>query len=103
MGNGWIEKSPLAFQIAGGQTTKIDVTSGYRDNLSYRTASEVVLEVEASVEFTLSALLFFGLADVVYEAEDETLARSTRNTTIRSSIISRIVWGMPPTPAPERR
>jgi hypothetical protein len=50
LGGGWIEKSPGSFAIVGGEVIKQAVSSGYRDNLVYRPASEDLLDVEASVE-----------------------------------------------------
>ena len=53
IGNGWVEKNTAAFALAGGQVIKQAVATGYRDNLVYRPATEDVLDVEASLEFTL--------------------------------------------------
>ena len=55
IGNGWIEKSPQAFSLAGGTMAKQAVSSGYRDNVVYRPAAENLLDVEASVELQLTA------------------------------------------------
>jgi len=53
LGDGWIEKQPGAFSLAGGVAVKNAVSSAYRDNLVYRPAVEDLLDVEASVELTL--------------------------------------------------
>ena len=55
IGNGWIEKSPAAFTLLGGEASKQSVGSGYLDNLVFRPSNEDILDVETSVEFTLSA------------------------------------------------
>jgi hypothetical protein len=55
LGNGWIEKTASAFFLSGGRAAKQDVSSGYRDNIVYRPATENLLDVEASVEFRLSS------------------------------------------------
>lgn len=55
LGNGWIEKRPAAFSIAGQGVAKLASGSGYRDSIAYRPASEDVADVEASVELRLLA------------------------------------------------
>ncbi|MDJ0909434.1 MAG: hypothetical protein QNI99_09575 [Woeseiaceae bacterium] len=54
VGNGWIEKSPAAFQIDAGAAEKNAVGTAYRDNIVYRPAAENLLDSEASVEFRLT-------------------------------------------------
>ena len=54
LGNGWIEKNPLAFSLAGGSAEKQAVGLSYVDNIAYRPASEDLLDAEAAVEFQLS-------------------------------------------------
>ena len=56
LGNGWVEKSPQAFDLAGGQASKQATGTGYLDNVVYRPASEDVLDVEASVELQVGTL-----------------------------------------------
>lgn len=56
LGNGWIEKSPGAFSIVGGEAAKQSISSWYRDNIVYRPAGEDVLDTEASMEFRVTAL-----------------------------------------------
>lgn len=56
LGNGWIEKSPGAFSIVGGEAAKQSISSWYRDNIVYRPAGEDVLDTEASLEFRVTAL-----------------------------------------------
>ena len=56
LGNGWIEKVEPAFSLLNGEVVKAVVTTSYRDNMVYRPASEDVLDIETSVELTLSAL-----------------------------------------------
>ncbi len=53
LGIGWIEKQPGAFSLAGQGAVKNTVSTGYRDNIVYRPSEEDVLDVEASVEFSL--------------------------------------------------
>lgn len=53
IGNGWIEKAAGAFSIVNGQAAKQAVSSGYLDNIVYRPSEEDLLDVEASVEFTI--------------------------------------------------
>lgn len=55
IGNGWIEKNASAFSLQGGTAAKLPNSAGYRDNLVYRPAAEDVADVEASVEFRLTA------------------------------------------------
>lgn len=56
IGNAWIEKTPEAFSLSNGRVVKQAVGTWYRDNVVYRPAAEDVLDVEASIEFTLSSL-----------------------------------------------
>jgi hypothetical protein len=53
IGNGWTEKNPAAFALAGGQITSVDTTPlDYHDNIVYRTATgEDQLNVETAIEF----------------------------------------------------
>ena len=55
IGNGWIEKNSTAFVLLDGKVVKHNVSTGYRDNICYRPASENLLDVEASVEFSITA------------------------------------------------
>jgi hypothetical protein len=55
VGNGWIEKSPESYTLSGNRVQKIALSSAYLNNVVYRPASEDLLDVEASVEFRLSA------------------------------------------------
>ncbi|MEO8801299.1 MAG: hypothetical protein ABI551_25630, partial [Polyangiaceae bacterium] len=53
IGNGWIEKNPAAFGIAGNRAMRTsDRSVDYVDNLVYRPASENVADTEVSVELT---------------------------------------------------
>ena len=56
LGNGWIEKSPAAFTLNAGAVEKQSVASSYRNNIVFRPASENLLDVETSVEFTVRGL-----------------------------------------------
>ena len=55
VGNGWIEKSPAAFSLLGGEAFKQAVGTGYLDNLVFRPSNEDLLDVEASAEFQLTS------------------------------------------------
>lgn len=70
IGNGWIEKNPNAFQLAGGKVTKNVVGGiGYRQNLVYRPASEQIRDVEAAVEFRLSTTTNLGYPQLWVRAQ----------------------------------
>ena len=56
VGDGWIEKNPDAFALAGNRVVKLAVPAGYRDNIVYRPANEDVLDVEAAAELTFSSM-----------------------------------------------
>ncbi|MEM9462776.1 MAG: hypothetical protein AAGF11_52030 [Myxococcota bacterium] len=51
LGNGWVEKTPTAFQLVDGQVVFESLADGYEDNLWYR--DEAVLDVEVCVDFEL--------------------------------------------------
>ena len=55
LGNGWIEKTPSAFDLNNGAARKLFISSDYRDNIVYRPASENALDIEASLEFRLTS------------------------------------------------
>lgn len=55
LGNGWIEKTPQAFDLVSGEAAKFAVSSSYRNNLVYRPASEELLDSEVAVEFRLTS------------------------------------------------
>jgi hypothetical protein len=56
LGNGWIEKNPNAFSLAGGQVVRNAADAlAYADNIVYRPSSEDLLDVEASSEFIVAA------------------------------------------------
>jgi hypothetical protein len=52
IGNGWIEKEAGIYSLLGGQVDKPQTTTGYRQNLVYRPASEDALDVEVSILFS---------------------------------------------------
>ena len=56
LGNGWIEKTPEAFALAGGSAVKQSTFTGYLNNIVYRPAAEDVLDVEVSAELRVTAL-----------------------------------------------
>lgn len=60
IGNGWIEKTPGAFRLTGGEVAR-NVTSGtgYRHHLVYRPATESVLDVEISLDVRVTSLPTF--------------------------------------------
>lgn len=53
LGNGWQEKDPAAFFVINGQAQKQVNSSGYRDNIVYRPATEDTLNTEVTLEFRL--------------------------------------------------
>ena len=55
LGNGWIEKNPSAFDLSGGAVRKLGVSTGYRNNVVYRPASEDLTEVETSIEIRFTS------------------------------------------------
>jgi hypothetical protein len=55
IGNGWIEKTAGAFGLTGDVVVPGSADAGYRNNLVYRPSGEALLDVEASVEFDLTA------------------------------------------------
>lgn len=75
VGNGWIEKNDAAFTLAGGQVAKQVVGTFYRDNIVYRPAAENVLDVEASLEFTLLTALP-GYPQVIARLQTNTAANA---------------------------
>jgi len=50
IGNGWIEKHPLAFELAAGRVDFESDTWSYPNNVVYRPFDESVLDVEVSIE-----------------------------------------------------
>ena len=54
IGNGWIEKTPAAFQLNNGFAQKLSVSTSFQNNVVYRPAAEDALNVETSIEFSLS-------------------------------------------------
>lgn len=50
LGNGWIEKTPAAFELLSNEAARTATGFDYRDNLVYRPAAEDVLDVEAAAE-----------------------------------------------------
>ena len=54
LGDGWVEKTPTAFQLVDGQVVFESLADGYEDNLWYR--DESVLDVEVCVDFQLLQL-----------------------------------------------
>ena len=52
--NGWTEKNPAAFALGGGTLQKLGVSTGYLQNAIYRPVAESRLDVETSVELSLS-------------------------------------------------
>ena len=77
LGNGWIEKNPQAFALAGGAAVKQAVAEGYRDNIAYRPAGEDLLNVEvaAELEFSSPAL---GYPQIFARVQSNTVALSNR-------------------------
>jgi hypothetical protein len=73
LGNGWIEKTPSAFSIAGGRVAKVATTTVYADNLVYRPATDVMLNGEASVEVRFASTPP-GYAQVFVRAQMATIA-----------------------------
>ncbi|MBA3538474.1 MAG: hypothetical protein H0T79_02495 [Deltaproteobacteria bacterium] len=55
LGNGWLEKTPLAFALQDGEVVRASGSSNYRDNLCYRPASEDVLDVAISMQVRFTA------------------------------------------------
>lgn len=53
LGNGWIEKNPVAFVIENGQARKQTTYYGYRDNVAYRPNLEALLDTEVATEMRL--------------------------------------------------
>lgn len=52
IGNGWIEKDSSTFAIQNDEVVKVTPAGSYRDNIVYRPASEDLLNVQDSIEFT---------------------------------------------------
>jgi hypothetical protein len=77
LGNGWIEKSPAGFSIAGQTLRKADTTSDWRDNLVYRPASEDLRDVEASFELRLTSQTGSD-PGVIVRAQPATIAQRGR-------------------------
>jgi hypothetical protein len=73
LGNGWTEKTPIAFRLAGGEVVKQSTITGYRDNLIYRPEAEDLLDVEASIEFRYPAFPI-SYPQVLVRAQRPTLA-----------------------------
>ncbi len=55
IGNGWIEKTPSAFSLAGGRIVKQASTVDYRDTLLYRPAAEALLDAEVSTVLSMNS------------------------------------------------
>ena len=51
LGNGWVEKTPTAFQLVDGQVVFESSAGGYEDNLWYR--DESLLDVVVCIDFQL--------------------------------------------------
>ncbi len=77
LGNGWIEKNPQAFSLAGGAAVKQAVGDGYRDNIVYRPAGEDLLNVEVAAELELSSPVP-GYPQIFARVQSSTVAFSGR-------------------------
>jgi hypothetical protein len=73
LGDGWIEKQPGAFSLAGGVALKGQVGSGYRDNIVYRPSAEDLLDVEASVEFNMQSVAVVGYPQLFVRVQSDTV------------------------------
>jgi len=72
VGNGWVEKSPDVYAIAGGAAVKAPSGTNYQNNLVTRPAPEDRADVEVSATFTLAAT--FGFPQVFARAQRSTVA-----------------------------
>jgi hypothetical protein len=54
LGNGWVEKTPTAFQLVDGRVVFESSAGGFQDNLWYRDESE--LDVEVCIELQILAV-----------------------------------------------
>lgn len=76
VGNGWIEKNPAAFGIAGDRAVRTsDRSVDFANNLFYRPASEDVADTEVSVELTFVDDAG-GYPQVHARAQSDTIAQS---------------------------
>jgi hypothetical protein len=73
LGNGWIEKLPTVYSIAGGEVVRIATDTSYRDNLCHRPASEDALDAEAAIEVRFTEVPL-GYAQIFVRAQSATLA-----------------------------
>ncbi len=73
LGNGWIEKLPSTYALAGGEVVRVDTPESYRDNMVYRPASEDVRDVEVSIRVRFTAIPP-GFAQVFVRADSATIA-----------------------------
>lgn len=56
LGNGWVQKQPNYFALMGGAVQRTNFSQDYRDQLVTRPASEDLLDVEVTIEFTIGHL-----------------------------------------------
>jgi hypothetical protein len=75
VGNDWIEKTLGTYLISGGRVVPQPPDLSYRNHLLYRPASEDVLDVEASVEFT-NPQLPPGYPQIFVRAQSATVAKA---------------------------
>lgn len=74
LGNGWLEKTPDAFTLAGGRVQKQSTPTGdYRNNVAYRPAAENARDVEASVEFRATSTTSIGYPMVLSRVQTNTI------------------------------
>src|SRR2546430_630499 len=71
LGNGWVQKTPGAFSLAGNQIVKAATGTGYVDNLVYYPDDMAVPEVSVEVRF---ASLPPGYAQVFVRGDPESIA-----------------------------
>jgi hypothetical protein len=79
IGNGWIEKTPAAFSLAGNRVIKATTTSGFANNLVYRPGNEVMLDGEASAEVRFASVPP-GYAQVFVRGQMATIANANAFT-----------------------
>ncbi|TMI95192.1 MAG: hypothetical protein E6H01_14530 [Bacillati bacterium ANGP1] len=75
IGNGWVEKTPGAFSLAGNQVIKAPTSTGFADNLVYRPSGENMLDGEASVEVRFNSMPP-GYAQVFVRGQTSTIANA---------------------------
>lgn len=73
IGNGWIEKVPATYALAGGEVVRIETAENYRDNMVYRPAGEDVRDVEISIRVRFTAIPP-GYAQIFVRAASATIA-----------------------------